>query len=376
MITVIRVKNKKELSDFIKFPFVLYKGNPNWVPPLISEMKERFNFHKNPYMLHSEVQPFLAYREGKVVGRITAHTNRQHNSTHNDKVGFFGFFDCINDTETAKVLFNKAEYWLKEKGCDAMRGPMNFSVNEETGLLVDGFDTPPYIMMPYHLQYYQNLFEQCGLTKIMDLFAYQIKVQKTPDKIARLTEKLQKRGNFTVRSLSTKRSELRKDVEKVFEIYTKAWENNWGDVPLTKNEFEATVKQILPIVRPEFVYIAEVDGKPAGFSLTLPDFHFILKKMNGHIFPFGFLKALYYKNKITRLRVLAMGVIKEYQNRGIDTVFYAKSFDTAFNHKLKWEFAEFSWVLEINEMMNKIAVHLGGKHYKTYRIYQRIINEV
>jgi GNAT superfamily N-acetyltransferase len=373
MITVIPVKSKKELSQFIQFPFKLYQNDSNWVPPLIADMKNRFNPQKNPYFEHSEVQPFLALEAGKVVGRITAHTNRQHNKTHNDAIGFFGFFDCCNDKKIAEALLDEAEQWLLTKNCDTMRGPLSFSVNEETGLLIEGFDSPPLIMMPYNLPYYQKLLEECDLKKAMDLYAYQIKVQKTPEKIERLTQKLQKRGNFTVRCLSKKGKALKKDVETVFEIYTKAWEHNWGDVPLTKSEFEATVKQMLPIVRPEFVYIAEVDGKPAGFSLTLPDYNFVLQKMNGRIFPIGFLKALYYQNKIPRLRVLAMGVIKEFQNRGIDTVFYAKSFDTAHHHKINWETAEFSWVLEINSMMNKIAVRLGGKHYKTYRIYDKVM---
>ena len=371
MIEIIPVDNTKNLTRFIKFPFSVYKNDRNWVPPLNIDMKNKFNPKKNPYFEHSKVCPFLAIKNGKVIGRISAHTNRQHNKTHQDNIGFWGFFESINDEEVSKKLLEAAESWLIQQGCDGMRGPASFSVNEEVGLLIDGFDKPPYIMMTHNPQYYQHLIEQNNCHKVMDLLAYEIKVKPTPERIARLTKKLEKRGNFTVRSLSTNKKRLKEDIEKVFEIYVKAWENNWGDVPMTENEFKQTVKNLLPIVRPEFVYIAEVNGKPAGFSLTLPDYNFILKKMNGKIFPFGFLKALYYKNKISRLRVLAMGVIKEYQSRGIDTVFYARSFDTAHHHNISWRYAEFSWVLETNAMMNKIAKQLGGVVHKRYRLYDR-----
>jgi len=373
MIKIIPVKTKKELHNFIKLPFTLYKNDPNWIPPLIMDMKAKFNPQKNPYFEHSEAQAFIAKKDSRIVGRITAQTNTQHNKTHNDKVGFFGFFECINEQEIADKLFESAYNWLQNKGCDTMRGPMNLSVNDECGLLIDGFDSPPYVLMTHNKKYYDELIANSGLYKKMDLYAYKVPVTRAPERITKLAKRMEKRGRFKIRSLSTKRNQLKEDIKTTFEIYTKAWENNWGDVPMTKSEFDNIVKEMLSYVRPEFVYIAEVDGKPAGFSLTLPDYNFVLKKMNGHLFPFGIFKALYFKNKVTRLRVIAMGVINEYKNRGIDIAFYAKSFETASNHKIKWKEAEFSWILENNHNMNSIAKSLGGKIHKTYRIYDKEI---
>jgi hypothetical protein len=366
---IIPVKTKKQLNQFIKLPFKLYKDDSNWVAPLIMDQKDLFNPDKNPFFQHSEVQLFLAEKDRIIVGRISAQTNTQHNKTHNDNIGFFGFFECENNPEIAKALTKTATKWLKERGCDVMRGPMNLSVNDECGLLTEGFDTPPFVMMTHHLKYYKKLMEDCGMKKSMDLLAYLIPVSKPPEKVKKLTEQLLKKGNFKVRSLSCKKKQLRKDIETVFTIYTKAWERNWGFVPMTKAEFDHLVDELMPIIKPEFVFIAEVDDVPAGFCVTLPDYNFILKKMKGRLLPTGILKALYFKNKIERLRVITLGVIKEYQNRGIDIVFYNKSFETAYEHKINYKEAEFSWILENNVMMNRIAEKLGGKVHKRYRIF-------
>jgi len=368
------VQNRKDLSRFIKLPFRLYKNDPCWVAPLIYEQKKYFNPEKNPYYEHSEVELFIALRNNNVVGRITAHTNTQHNKFHNDKIGFFGFFECINDQSAADVLLDEAYAWLKNKDCDTMRGPMNLSTNHECGLLIDGYDSSPFIMMTHNHSYYLELLENWGMTKSMDLLAYLLPNRPTPEKLLKLTRRLQKRGNFTVRSLSKNKKELRKDLETVFTIYTKAWEKNWGFVPATRKEFQHEIDQIMDVVRPEFFYLAYVEGKPAGFYVALPDYNQVLQKIKGRLLPFGFLKALYYRNKITGLRIITMGVIKEYQKRGIDTVFYTKTFETANNHKkLKIKNAELSWVLENNEMMNKIALHLGGEVHKRYRILDKKI---
>lgn len=366
---IIPITTQKDIMRFIKFPHKLYKGDKNWVPKLIMDEKNFFNPKKNPYYAHSEVMLFLAVKNDEVVGRISAHTNTQHNRVHHDKVGFFGFFESINDQNVASKLFDTAGNWLRTKGCDVMRGPMNFSTNDECGLLIKGFDTPPMVMMIHNKEYYQSLIENAGLDKVMDLFAYISDVQPPPDRIKRLSDKLEKRGHFTIRSLNkSNKKALKKDIETIFEIYTKAWENNWGAVPMTNLEFDHIVKELMPIVAPELVFIAEVDGEPAGFSMSLPDYNFVLKKLNGHLFPFGIFKLLYYKNKIPNLRVITMGVIKKFQNRGIDTVFYSKSFEIA--NKMGYKQGEFSWILENNVMMNRIAKSLDGECYKTYRIFE------
>lgn len=375
MIKIKAVNSKKDKNEFIKLPFRLYRHDPYWVAPLIGEQKKFFNPDKNPYYQHSEVQLFLALKEGKVVGRISAQSNTQHNKFHNDKVGFFGFFESIDDQNVANALLDAAKDWLQAKGLDTMRGPMNFSTNHECGLLVEGFDSSPFILMTHNPPYYLDLLKNWGMTKSMDLLAYLLPNRPTPEKLLRLTERLQKRGNFEVRSLSTHRKALRQDLETVFTVYSKAWEKNWGFVPATKEEFQHEIDQIINVVRPEFFYLAYVEGKPAGFYVALPDYNQVLIHLKGRLFPFGFIKALFYRNKITGLRIITMGVVKEYQKRGIDTVFYTRTFETANQHKqLKIVNAELSWVLENNEMMNRIAHHLGGKIHKRYRILDKKIN--
>lgn len=372
MLKIIEVNSAKDLKRFIMLPFKLYKNDPNWVPPLIMDQKKFFNPAKNPYYEHSEVQLFLAERDGEVVGRITAHTNTQHNKFHEDKIGFFGFFEALNEQEIADALFAKAAEWLQKRGFDTMRGPMNFSTNLECGLLVDGFETPPYLLMPHNHRYYLDLYEKAGLAKSMDLLAYNIPRKPTPERLKRVTEKLQKRGGFTVRELSKNRKDLRKDLEIVFTIYEQAWEKNWGFVPMTKKEFDEEINSVINVIRPEFFYLAFVGDVPAGFYVALPDFNQILLKMKGRLFPFGIFHALFGKNKITRMRVITMGVVKEFQNRGIDTVFYTKNFMIANEHK-KMDIveAEMSWVLENNVMMNRIATNLGGYVHKRYRVLDK-----
>ena len=371
---IVQVQTRKQVKDFIKFPFKLYKDDPYWVAPLISEQKKFFAPEKNPYYEHSEVQLFLAVKNYEIVGRISAHSNTRHNDYHKDKIGFFGFFEVINDQEIADALFSAAENWLQAKGFDTMRGPMNFSVNDECALLIEPFDSSPMVMMPYNPEYYKSLYENFGLKKVMDIFAYYIKVQKPPERLAKLAAKIQERGNFTVRSLTTKnKKKLKRDIALIFKIYEEAWKDNWGYVPTTKKEFDLLVDDLLPILRPEFVFIAEIEGKAVGFSVTLPDFNFILKKLKGKIFPFGWLKFLLLKNKIPGLRVPIMGVLDEYKNRGIDVVFYYRSFKTAYEHKTPLKDAEFSWVLETNNMMNRISKSLTAKIYKTYRIFDKKI---
>jgi len=374
MIKVIEVKTKKQLLQFIKFPFKLYKNDSNWVAPLISEQKKFLDPKYNPYFEHSKAQYFLAFKNNEIVGRISAQTNEMHNKTHEDKVGFFGFFESIDDQEVANTLFDTAKDWLNKNGKDTLRGPANFSVNDDCGLLVDAFDSSPVLLMTYNPEYYIKLFENYGLTKAMDLLAYYVPVKQPPARLARLARKIENRGNFTIRALSSKnKKKLRSDIETIYRIYEEAWEKNWGYVPMTAKEFDQLVDKLLPIIRPEFIYIAEVDDKAVGLSVTLPDYNFVLKKMKGRMFPFGWLKFLTSVNKIPTLRVTIMGVLDEYKGRGIDVVFYCKSFETAVNHKNPYKHAEFSWILESNTMMNKIAKTLTAEVYKTYRMYDKPI---
>jgi GNAT superfamily N-acetyltransferase len=370
---VVNVKKKKDLLRFIEFPFSLYPSESLWVPPLISDQLKFFAPGKNPYFGHSDVQLFLVTKDDSVVGRISAHTNKQHNLFHEDKVGFFGFFEAINDQEVSDLLFGTAIEWLRERGCDTMRGPLNFSVNDECGLLVDGFDTPPFIMMPHNHEYYEGLISGSGLIKSKDLYAYHLTGDEIPPRLQRFADIIAKKNEgIKVRSLAKNKKELKIDLETIFQLYRKAWEKNWGFVPLTGKEFDHLVQTLLPIVDADLVFIAYYEDKPVGFSVALPDYNQILKKMNGKLFPFGILKALYYKNKINRIRVLVMGVIKEYQKRGIDALFYYHTFKNGLAKG--YHEAEFSWVLEDNKEMNNVALKLGANVHKTYRLFDKRID--
>lgn len=368
---IIPVDTKKQLNSFIMLPFELYKNEPNWVPPLIMDQKNFFNPKKNPYYEHSEVKLFLALRDGKVVGRISAQTNTQHNKEHNENIGFFGFFECIDDQETANALFDAAYEWNRYRGFTSMRGPLNFSVNQECGLLVDGFDTPPMVMMLHNHRYYQKLYENWGLTKTMDLYAYLSERREMPERIEKMVDILTKRYKVQIRSLSRNKKQMKKDIETVFEIYTKAWEYNWGNVPMTKAEFDHIVKELLPIADPDLVFFAEIEGKHAGFSLALPNYNEVLKVMNGRVNPITLLKAMRAKKRISSARVITMGIIKEFQGRGIDSIFHYHSYK---NGLPKGYFkGEFSWVLESNLPMMHVAEKLDAKIYKTYRLYDKAI---
>ncbi len=370
---IVPVQTPKQLLQFVLLPFTLYKDEPNWVPPLIGEQKKFFNPTKNPYYQHSEVQLFLAMEDKQVLGRISAHSNTQHNKEHNENIGFFGFFECVNDQEVANALFNTAYEWNKQHGFTSMRGPLNFSVNEECGLLVDGFDTPPMVMMRHDHRYYQALYENWGLTKTMDLYAYLSERTQMPERIERMVDLLTKRSHVQIRSLSRDKKQRKKDIETVFEIYTKAWEYNWGFVPMTKAEFDHIVKELLPIADPDLVFIAEIDGKQAGFSLALPNYNEVLKVMNGRINPITLLKAYRAQKRISTARVITMGIIKEFQGRGIDSIFHYHSYK---NGLPKGYFkGEFSWVLENNMAMRHVAEKLDAVIYKTYRLYDKAITQ-
>jgi len=372
MIKIVPVNNKKLLKQFILLPYELYKGDQNWVPPLKMDQLKFFSPAHNPYYQHSEVQLYLALENELPVGRISAHSNTQHNLEHKENIGFFGFFECIDRQDVAQALFNAAYAWNKERGFTSMRGPMNFSVNQEVGLLIDGFDDPPMVMMRHDKRYYQKLFEACGMQKTMDLYAYLSIRKDMPERIDRVAAAIQKRTGVQIRHLSKDKKQLRRDIETVFEIYTKAWEYNWGNVPMTKAEFDHIVEELLPLADPELIFIAEKDGHPAGFSLALPNYNEVLKAMNGNINPFTLIKAMAAKKRIGSARVITMGVIKEFQGRGIDSLFYYYSYK---NGLPKGYFrGEFSWVLENNTMMIRVAEMLDAVPYKTYRLYDKAIS--
>ncbi len=375
-IEITPVETKKDLMTFIKFPWKIYKGDPNWVPPLISERRDFFTPGKNAELTFVDFQLFLARRDGKVVGRIGAHINHLHNEVHNEKMGFFGFFETIQDYSVAERLLQTAADWVKERGMTALRGPACFSSNDDSyGLLVKGFDGPPVILMSYNPPYYQEIIEQFGLRKAMDLYAFMLDASDKigrpeeeiiSEKIRRVAELVRKRYKITMRNPDMK--DVKGELRRLKEIYNNAWEKNWGFVPVTDAEVDSMAEEIVPIVDPDVIFFAEVDGKPVGVILPLPNYNEVLIHMNGRLFPFGWAKFLWYRRKIKLLRTFAMGVIKEYRNRGVDALMYYEMAKAALRRG--YTKTEMSWTLETNTVVNNTLRNLGGEVYRIYRIYQ------
>lgn len=369
-IQIAPVTNKKEKMEFIKFPWKIYKADPYWVPPLIIDMKHMMDCDQCPFFEHSEADFFLARRNGETVGRIAAILNNRHNQVHKDNIGFFGFFESVNDADVSKVLLDAASEWCRKKGLERIRGPMNYSQNESCGLLIDGFDSSPVVMMTYNPRYYIELFEQCGLQKAMDLYAYYLSAKKElPERLVRVAERIKERAGVTIRPINLKN--FWGEVEKVKKVYNAAWAPNWGFVPLTDNEIKHLAKELKSALDPDIVFMAEDNDEPVGFSLALPDFNMAIKKADGRLFPSGLLKVLWNKRKINGLRVVIMGVIPDYQKRGIDSVFYWETYRRGVKKGYRW--GEFSWILENNTMMNRAAQMMGAHVYKTYRVYEKAL---
>ena len=367
-VKVTTVKTKSDLNNFIKFAWKIYKDNPYWVPPLLMDIKERLDTKKNPFYKHAERELFLAERNGEIVGRIGAIKNDLHNEHANDNVGFFGFFECINDQEVANALFDAAKKWLKEKGFDAMRGPANPSSNDEYGLLLEGFEDQPRLMMAYTHKYYLDLCEGYGFSKVKDLYAYKLETEKvrSSEKLKRVAEIARKRSRLVVREVNLK--DFKNELEKVKYVYNAAWAPNWGFVPMTEEEIDVFAKEYKPLVEPQILLMGEIDDKPVGFSLVLRDYNFIFKKLNGHLFPFGFIKLFTQRKKIPWSRIITLGIVPEYQKRGLDAVFYWEIVNRAYDIGITM--GEASWILEDNEMMNRGAAVMNGELYKKYRLYQ------
>lgn len=367
----IRALDSKKRSDrntFINMAWDIYKNDPNWVPPLKLDQHTLLNPEKHPFHEHAKSQLYVAEQNGKVLGRIAAFVNYKHNEFWDDNVGFFGFFECINDQEVANGLFTNACNWLKSENRSHIRGPFNWSTNEECGLLVDAFDSDPVIMMTYNPPYYIDLIEKACFNKEKDLYAYHIQnAHEIPERLERGIQVLKKRYNFTMRTLDMKN--FWDEVERVKKVYNEAWSKNWGAVPMTDDEFDHLAKDLKLIVDPDLCFIAEMDGEIVGFSLTIPDANQAIKKANGRLFPLGIVKLLWYKRKLDFVRVLALGVIEEYRTHGIDTAMYFETFKNGFEKG--YTSGEMSWILEDNYPMRNALERMGAEIYKTYRIYQQ-----
>jgi GNAT superfamily N-acetyltransferase len=368
-----QVKDKKGVLEFVEFPFTLYRGDPNWVPPLIEERRDFLDPKKNPFFDHARYQLFLARRNGELVGTVGAVVDDNHNTFHNERMGAFGFFECIDDQEVADALLQAAEEWVCGQGMTIMRGPMNFSTNHELGLLIEGADEPPMVMMTYNPRYYARLIEARGYCKAMDLFAYigdlDETLQNAPPKVFRAAEQAAKKEGIRVRKADIRHFD--EEVKRVKQVYDRAWTRNWGFVPITDREGDFLAAGLKPVIDPDLIFIAETStGEPIGVSISLPDLHQALKwSGGGHMFPFGLLKFFWHKRKVNQVRLWGMGVVEEYRGRGIDAIFYIETARAALAKGYKR--IEGSWILESNTMMNRIIERLGARRYKTYRIYEK-----
>lgn len=374
-IQIERVAGGAALREFVRFPFARYAGDPGWVPPLIEERLDFLNPRKNPFFEHAEVALFLARRGGAVVGTISAAVDENYAAFHGERMGTFGFFETTDEPAVAARLLAAAEGFARAHGATVMRGPMSFSTNHEIGLLVEGFDTPPMVMMTYNPQSYAALIEGHGYTKAMDLFAYLADLGErwtnAERGIVRVAEKAARKAGIRVRPADIRHFD--QEVQRVKQIYQHAWVHNWGFVPLTEREADHLAASLKPVIDPDLVLIAEtLDGTPVGMSIALPDLHQALRwSGGGSMFPLGLLKFLWHKRRVNQFRLWGMGVTEEYRGQGIDAIFYVETTRAALAKG--YTRAEGSWVLETNTMMNRILRHLGMQRYKTYRIYEKAL---
>ena len=364
------VKTPADKKQFIRLPWKVYGDSSIWVPPLISERKKFLDPTVNPFFKDSKVDLFLVVSNNRtVVGRVALIENYAHNKKLSQRVGFFGMFEVINNKQASNLLLGEAEKWCQEKQLNKLVGPVNLSTNHECGLLVDGFDIPPVIGMPYNPPYYSNLLEGWGLEKLKDLVSLRMELPKVPEYLASAMSRIKKRGRFMVRPFRL--DSFYEEIEAIWHIYNESWVDNWGFIPMSREEFLYSANEMRSFFQPGYCFIAEVNGEPVGFSLTLPDINVILKEMNGRIFPFGWAKFFWNKNKIKLYRVVALGVKKQYRRLGVDVALYYETYKKFVENKIKW--CDMSWMLEDNKDILSPVFRLGGVIYKRHRIYERDI---
>lgn len=372
-LVIIEVKSKKQLNWFIQFPMDLYKDDNNYVPELNLSAKWMLS-NKNPFLQHSKIALFLAMLEDEIVGRIAAIYNQSHLNHHNDNSGFFGFYDSINSVDVARILFKTAAEWLKDKGLVKILGPTNLTTNDSCGFLLDGFEYSPYIQMPYNYPYYNDLCVTLGFDNAIDLYAYAFDgkdvVKKYKNIFNRTLLKMKENG-ITIRPVSSKNFE--DDIAKFRIVYNKTNQNNWGFIPFNKTEVLVMAKQLREVTPLDFALLVEKDNEVIGYILAAPDINQALRHIrNGKLFPFGFLKLLWYKRKINKARVMILGVLDQYSKQGIDLVLYHKITEQLKKHGIYG--GEASYVMDSNVMIN-VLKKIGGRQYKKYRMYSKELSE-
>jgi GNAT superfamily N-acetyltransferase len=368
------VQGRRELRTFIKLPFRLHRGTP-WVPPLISERRRFLDRSKNPYFEHAEAEFFLAWRDGDAVGRVTAQIDRRWDQFQGGSDAQFGFIEGEDDPEAFEALLGAAERWARERGRDRIVGPMDFTTNDECGLLIEGHELHPMILEPWHPPYYRERIEALGYAKTIDLLMWDLEVgglkqgERFADAIHEVADKVESEHGITVRNMNKR--DLEAEITRFMEVYNAAWEKNWGFVPITDEEVAFQAKSLKQILDERWAFIAERDGEILGAALTLPDVNQVLQRMNGRLLPLGWLRFALGKPKIDRVRVFALGVKPKYQHTGIAARFYVRHLETATEVGLRG--GEQGWILESNEPMNRAMEGMGGTVVKRYRLYEKAL---
>jgi len=365
----------ESVAEFIKVPHVVYQGDPHWIAPISMLFEEQLDPKKNPFFEHAEAVYFVAKKDGKLVGRCTAQIDHEHQKRYSDAVGFFGFFDTIEDSEVAKALLDAATAWLKERGMKTVRGPVSLSINEELGCLVNGFDSPPYMMMPHHRPYQGGLIEAHGFKKAKDVFAWHYSVGEVPARAQRAYDQMMAEPSLKLREVDLKHAE--RDMRIVMDIFNDTWSNNWGFVPMTESELRKTVQDFKLILEPKIALIAEIDGEPAAIAIGLPNLNEAARDLGGSLFPFGWAKFL-WRLKVAHPktgRLILLGVRKKFREQKkwmpLSVALYVamnnRSRDLGMTH------GELGWTLEDNAPVNVAIKAMGAKPYKTYRVYEKPI---
>ena len=372
-VDVAPVRGFRQLRMFVDLPYRLHAGTP-WVPPLKLERYAFLTRKLNPYFTHGEAEYFLARRDGRVVGRITAQIDHAFNEFHRSRWGNFGFLEVEDDQEAFDALLANAEAWLRERGCDRMVGPMDFQLNDESGVVIEGFELEPMIRQPWHPPYYQRLCETAGLTKAQDLWSWYLEVgnrERLHPVIPKAAERARTKYGLTIRRMS--RRHLRKDMDEFAMVYNAAWSSNWGFVPYSKEDLNELANSYQLVYSRDWFMVAEIEGETVGMAITIPDINQVLKKMRGRLLPLGWWHYLNKGRIIDRLRVGFLGVMPEHQHTGAAAALYLEHFDTAARRREKW--GEAGWILESNSSMNRALEAMGGRIVKRYRVYERLLDE-
>ncbi|MGW2154540.1 hypothetical protein [Nonomuraea sp. NPDC001699] len=372
MHTIRRVRTRRELKEFIELPHRLYRNDPNFVPPLRNECHNLLNRKRNPFFAYGQAELFIACRDGRVVGRVAAIHNPRHNATHQARDGFFGQFECVDDPAIARDLIEATAAWLRQHDLDTMIGPVNFTTNDECGLLVDGFDTAPAIMMPYNPVYYPALLETSGLTKIKDLWVWERGSQPPEERLLRIATHVQRRSQLTVRSIKLR--DFDAEAARIKHVYDVAWQHNWGFTPMTDKEYAALAHRLRKIADPRLILLAESEGEPVAVLLVLPDINQALPAARGRLttygLPIGLLRLARAARRINRLRVVLLGVVPSFQQRGIETLLVIRAIE-AMRAAGYHGGVELGWTLEDNDAINRYLLASRYSRSKTCRIYQR-----